>query len=202
MSHFAQRFALFKDLSFCCFMISIISAAFGMGLSYVTTSWLVVQNAPATQSATVFPVAILMICFWLPGAVFGPFMGVFVDRYSRKKAILIANGGRALLWIGFGLYFFHSISNQWLYILGALSGILLSLYMPAAMAYIREIVAEKHLLHANANIDMAYEIGNVVGMGSTGLWLIWFPPESSILINGICFLIATFVEDSLLINTD
>ncbi len=172
-------------------MISIITASFGTGLSYVAMSWLVVQNAPLDQSNTVLPVAILMICFWLPGTIFGPLMGVFVDRHSRKKAILVANGGRALLWTVAGIIFYNGISNNWLYVLSIFSGILLSLFMPAAMAYIREIVAEKHLLHANANIDMAYEIGNVVGMGSTGLWLIWFPPESSILANGLCFLVST-----------
>lgn len=47
------------------------------------------------------------------------------------------------------------------------------------------------LLYANSTIDIAYEIGNVAGMGLTGAFIAWLSAPTTILMTGIIFIFST-----------
>lgn len=186
MSHFKQRIALFKNRSFSCYVLSCSLAMFGNGLTYVAMTWALLKSQHQVEA-----VAILMACFWLPSIVLGPLAGVIVDKYNRKTILLACNFGRALLLIAFFLIFNHNAPPAYaIYSLSALTGAVLSLYIPAAMTLVREIVDKKVLLYANATVDMAYELGAVAGMGASGLIIHLSSVQHTFLINAICYLAA------------
>lgn len=186
MQYFKKRLLIFKNLQFNLFLLSSISATFGAGMSYIAMSWMVLDGKHDLGR-----VATLMFCFWIPGVIFGPLFGVLVDRYSRKWMMIFSNSSRALILIAFGIFleFGHPASD--LYYLALILGLLFSLYWPATFAFIREIVPKKDLLYANATLDTAYEIGNIVGMGSAGFFIALFSEQATLIINGILFLIAS-----------
>ena len=86
----------------------------------------------------------------------------------------------ALLIFGGVLYYTHSLNG--LYVLGAVLGLLFSIYLPAAGRLVREMVPDEMLLYANATIDMMYEVGNIAGMGSAGILIAYFKAPSAIII--------------------
>lgn len=159
---------------------------FGGGLAYVAMTW---QLLESNESVTA--VAILMACFWLPNTLIGPLCGVVVDSYNRKVLLIIANASRAILLLIFWLVSQQTFSVGLIYGLALLIGCVIALYMPAALALIREIVDEKELLYANASIDMAYEMGAVAGMGFAGLIIAMTSLQMCFLINSACFAVAT-----------
>lgn len=186
MSHFKKRIELLKNLPFLAYLVSCLFASFGNGLGYISMSWLVVSHHNSVAALT-----LLMICFWGPNILLGPFMGVLADRLSRKTIIVISCLLRAIIFIGFGDYLLHYPSLGAVYCMMALIGICFSAFFSTVFAFTRELVPPGKLIYANATIDMAYEIGNVVGMGSAGIIIGMSSIETAILINGLAFLFVT-----------
>lgn len=186
MSHIRQRAGLFLIQPFRWFIISNLFATFGNGLAYIAMTWLVLE-ADNSLSA----IAILMICFWLPTVVLGPWAGVIADKYPRKLISIISTSARAFILILYPIIFSQHLSALAIYCLAALMGTLVGIYMPASMALIREIVREKDLLYANTTLDIVYELGHMLGMASAGFIISYFSSETAITLNGVFFIIAT-----------
>lgn len=186
MNYLQQRLELFSNKSFLWYVVSCATAMFGNGLTYVAMTW-VLTNQPHQ----VTHIALLMIFFWLPGILIGPLAGVFIDRYSRKHILAFCNMSRVIMLFVFWLLLHEQPSPLALYVLACCSGIILSIYIPTALTLVREIVMPDKLLYANATVDMAYEIGAVVGMGFAGLIISLTSVKTTFLINALCFLSAT-----------
>lgn len=182
-----SRLQLLSQSSFRRYFVSCLLASFGSGLSYVTLSWLILQ-----VDNSVSAVSILMLCFWMPTVLLGPFLGVIVDRYSRKYLMMGGNAIRGTVLIFFSIYLNHHCHAHVIYFLMILLGVGFSVYLPAAVSLIREIVIANDLLYANSFIDIAYEIGNVAGMGLAGFFLAWLSSAGTILVTGIVFILSTF----------
>lgn len=186
MSHYKKRIALLKQRSFLAYALGLFFSALGNGLGYIALSWLVVS-----QHSSASAIAILMASFWAPNIVFGPLMGVLADRYSRKWIITLSNFARGAIFIGFSIYLIHYFSVTMIYSMMFFTGIAFSAFSATAFAFIRELVPEEDLVYANSTIDIAYEIGNVVGMSLAGLIIAVTSSEFAVFINGITFMIAT-----------
>ncbi len=186
MSHFSKRLELLARPSFFWYVTSCLLSTFASGISYVTMSWLILQ-----ADNSVSAISLLMLCFWLPTIVLGPFFGVVADRYSRKWLIILGNALRGLVLVGFGGYFHYHISAPLMYLLMLMLGMSFSVYFPAGIALIREIVPAKDLLYANSTVDIAFETGNVVGMGMAGFIIALSSSAVTIFVSGFIFLIST-----------
>jgi len=185
MSHIEQRLALFKHRGFCFYLASALLATFGNGLTYVAITWLVMGN-----EHQVLHITIMMACFWLPSIVIGPLAGVIVDRYSRKTLMILTNLVRFVILLFFSLSH-RFIDTNSIYMLATILGLMLALFIPLSVTFIREIVPEHLRLHANATLDIAYEMGNLCGMGIGGILLHISSANSLFFINAMCFLVAT-----------
>lgn len=189
MTHWQNRLALLRIPAFRWYLLSCIFATIGAGLSYIAMIWLVLQDRNSVGA-----VAMVMICFWTPGVFLGPFIGVLVDRFPYRSLLLAAsNGIRALALLIFGYYLLHHNTLHGIYVLILVLGTFFSVYIPAAFRLTREIVPDDKLLHANATIDMVYEVGNLVGMGFAGICIALFTAPGAIIINGVTFLVSTLM---------
>jgi DHA3 family macrolide efflux protein-like MFS transporter len=101
----------------------------------------------------------------------------------------------------FSFYFFKR-SILMIYVLASLLGIFLSLYMPASVAIRKEIVKPDLLLFANSSIDVAYEIGGVIGMGLSGILLTYYSFSTVLIINSICFFLAILSLFKMKVNSN
>lgn len=187
MFHLKQRWQLFAAQPFRWYFLSCILATLGSGLIYINLTWLALK-----RDNSIAVVALLMISFWVPIVVLGPVAGVIVDRFSRKWTIVIGDFLRAFVILAFYLLWQTGLSMRlWeLYLMIFIQGVGLAFVLPATMAYVREIVAEKQLLFANATVDIGYEMGNIVGMGLAGFLIAWTSIYFALLLNAVCFLLA------------
>ena len=186
MSHIRRRARLFLVQPFRWFIISGLFANFGNGLAYIAMTWLVLQADNSISS-----IAILMICFWLPTVILSPFAGIIADKYPRKRIAALSTAIRALVLILLPAVFAAHLSVSVIFCLAVIMGSFSSLYLPASMSLMREIVPEKDLLYANTTLDIVYETGQMVGMGSAGFIISCFSSEMAIMLNGVLFIIAT-----------
>jgi DHA3 family macrolide efflux protein-like MFS transporter len=186
MSHFKNRIRIFRYPAFRWYLASCILATVGGGLSYIAMTWMALSDENSVGS-----IAILMLCFWLPGVIFGPFMGVIVDRFPMRNHLLAAsNWIRAVALLIFGILFYYHNSLAGLYIMGLVLGTFFSIFIPAAFRLTREIVPENELLYANATVDTVFEVGNIIGMGLAGVLIALVEAPGTLIINAVMFLIA------------
>lgn len=187
---FNQRWAQIKNPNFALYLVSLFLGSLGGGLSYIVLAWSV-----SGFHQGIVPVLILILCFWLPSVLLSPFVGVVVDFVSQRSRILsLVLGIRALLYLGFFAFSWWagplSHFNVWCYGISIISGICVAFYSPTISRYTREIVPAEGLMYANTSIDMAYEFGNVIGMGVAGILIALFGVDTAFGIIGVLFAIA------------
>jgi DHA3 family macrolide efflux protein-like MFS transporter len=188
VSYLKKRVELFSHPGFGHYVAGCSLAMFGNGLTYIVMTWVLMNYQSSVSS-----VALLMGCFWLPNIALGPLFGVIADRINRKMLLLIANGLRALILSLFALFAVVKLNAVMIYALAFITGSILSLYIPAAMSFVREIVPKEKLLYANATVDVAYEVGAVAGMGVAGFVLAMTSVQMCFLINAGCYAFATLL---------
>src|SRR3990167_4814016 len=167
------------------FTLSCLLTMFGNGLTYIIMVWMLMRIDTSVTS-----IAILMTCYWLPNVMLSPLFGVLADRYSGKNLLRGVNGLRALVVLAFAWYSQTHLTVQSIYILATINGILQTIYLATVMTFVRELVDEADLIYANSLVDIAYEIGYVLGTGCAGLIMSVLSIPICFAIDGACYLIA------------
>lgn len=188
MSHFKKRIDLLKKPVFRRYILSCFSSTTGTGLVYIAMSWMILRSHDS-----VLGIVVLMVCFWLPRIIIGPLAGVVSDRWPRKWLLSIVALIRAVIMIVFGIYLNKHFSTNGIYLLAVLQGSCFAFIWPSMTRFVRELVDEEDLLYANATIDIAYEIGNMIGMGAAGFLIAFFSGPYTFIINGIFFVLTAIL---------
>lgn len=186
MSSIFKNWQILKLPSFRWFAINCIFSTISNGLMYISMTWELLN----TEQSSLGAVAFLMICFWAPTVIMGPYCGVITDRYSRKLLLIISCGARAALLLVIAGFIPH-LSPEVIYTTAILLSVFGNLYGPAAFTFIREIVSTPKLVHANAVTSMAYEFGNVAGMGSAGFIIALHSTRLTVALCGLLLLFST-----------
>lgn len=158
-----RRVFVNKNL-FCLWGGQVISEAGDM-VFRIGALWLVLE-ATGSEIKT----GLVATATYLPVLLFGPLAGVAVDRWDRRRLMLIADAGRAVLvcivplmiWTGtvtaprvaavaFGLTCFSIF------------------FVPARDAYLPALVPAQHLAHANGLIQTSWQLAMLVGPGLAAL---------------------------------
>ncbi len=115
----------------------------------------------------------MLVCSSLPVLLLGSVSGVFVDRWDRRRTMVIANFLQAVLILVLLLV----PSNDWLwlvYVVAFLESSISTFSSPAESALLPRLVGEEHLLDANSlnslNDNLARLIGPPIGGALVGLW--------------------------------
>jgi len=102
--------------------------------------WLTKTTGSATVLATATLVAII------PQVLIGPFAGPLIDRFSRRKVMIIADGGIALASAALAYLFFAGIAQVWhIYLIMVIRAIGGGFHWPAMTASTTLMVPDKHL---------------------------------------------------------
>jgi MFS family permease len=113
-------------------------------------------------------VATMAIALALPQLLFGLLAGVFVDRWDRKRIMLISDIARGALVLGFVLV--QRPEDVWVfYVLGFLQAAIGTFFDPAKSSLIPTIVAREGLLTANALSQTTRVLTSVVGAALAGV---------------------------------
>jgi MFS family permease len=124
-----------------------------------------------------------------PRLLFGSIAGVFVDRWDRRRTMIIANvlSAAALLL----LLPVRSIGDLWLVYLAAFLQASISLFFqPAESALVPILVGEEHLIHANALTALNWELTRLIAPPLGGLVMALFGLGSVIAIDSASFLLS------------
>ena len=144
----------------------------GSGLtSFALGVWVFQKTGEITQYA------LISMFFVLPGVLLGPLAGTLVDRWDRRRAMLISDLGAGLSTLSIAVvYMLGGLQVWYIYLAVFMSGAFSSLRMPSLMAAMTQMIPRKNLGRASGMMEIVqigqYLIAPAVAgglMGSIGL---------------------------------
>lgn len=153
----------------------------------ISTFLLINQIYEITNSS--ISVAILWLAYSLPAVLFGPFSGFFVDLWSKKKIMMLANFLQAII---IGSIFF--ITEKYYLLYAGVFGYSLinQFYVPAQLASIPHLVKKSNLPMANSLFLLTAQLSLLVGFGGGSILIKLLPRDTIIILGSAFLLLATF----------
>jgi len=171
------------------FYVLVITQTLSLIGSRLTSVGMGIWLFQTTGNAT----PLLMTAFFneLPGMLAGSIAGIFVDRWDRRKVLILADTGQAF---GSILLLASLLSGQFqvwhLYLVSLMQGSFSIFQQPAEDASITMLVNENHRDRANAIRQMAFPLAGVVATALAGILYVWVGIQGLIVIDLATFLLA------------
>jgi MFS family permease len=127
----------------------------------------------------------------LPPILFGPFIGVIVDRLPKKLLLIGSDLIRAVV-LGFipCLISVESFSIERLYVLVFVHAVASAVFGPALTASIPFLVARHEFTAANALLQTTTSIGIIIGPALSGVGIATMSPQEVLCINSVSYLVS------------
>ena len=126
-------------------------------------TFLALQFLVFSLTGSPLAMGILAACEMVPMLIFGAYAGVLVDRYDRKRIMIISNIIQAI-WL-FCIPLTTLLPNRilWIYILAFLMGTVNRFFFPSRNASIPKLVPKEDLLAANSLSAATYQLSVLTG---------------------------------------
>lgn len=138
---------------------------------------------------------ILQATSMLPRLIIGPFAGVLVDKWDRKKIIVIADFIRGVLSTFVGVAAINGFLEIWMvFVVGIITSICAAFFNPAITSVKPDIVDKSKLVKANSITSMAQAGASTLGSVVSGVIYVAIGASYMFLFNGIAYLFSAFTE--------
>lgn len=162
--------------------LSLLSSSI---VNFAIILWLSIE----TGSAQVL--ALAAIAALLPQALIGPFTGVYIDRWNRKRTMIISDGFIALSTLLIAALFYFKIKGiQYIYILLAIRSIGAAFHMPAMQASIPLLAPSSKLTRIAGINEVVQSLCSIAGPALAALCVNFLRIEQIMLIDAAGALLA------------
>jgi MFS family permease len=158
-----QSSSVLQNREFRLLWLAQIISSFGDSLTGLTL--LILVNALTGSTAAIATLTILLA---IPTVTLGLMAGVYVDRFDRKRIMLVSDAARAVLVVG--LIFVSSKDNLWLiYALSFLQATVGTFFNPARTALTQELIPSEQLLEAGSISQTSMVLSSLAGSAVAGV---------------------------------
>ena len=124
----------------------------------------------------------------IPNLLFGMVAGVFSDRWDRRRMMLFADIGRAILTALIPLSVVVGAPTLWVvFLVAAPMSILRSLFLAAYTASLPNLVGRAQLGRANSILEAIYSFGFILGPGLAGILVATIGAAETIAIDALSY---------------
>jgi predicted MFS family arabinose efflux permease len=181
-----NNFAILKDPEYAKYASASVLTAIGSGMSFIAMSWFLFK---LTGSA--LAIGWILVIFTLPGILFSPWIGAFVDRWNAKVICVGADVARGAIFLLVSVaMYYERLTLELVYLSTFLVAICDNFFQPAVAALIRDTAPRDQLLQANVLSNMSMQIGGLGGASAGGLLVVDFGPAVVVFVNGVSFLVS------------
>jgi MFS transporter, DHA3 family, macrolide efflux protein len=161
----ATRWSLLKIRDFRWLWTAQAISQIGEGLNKVALLYLVYHLTQSTLKMTV-----IGVLETLPPLIVGPLLGVYVDRFPKRRIMMAVDGSRAGLALIIPLlYAADALNLIALYVVVFIMALVGTVFGPALSATVPLIVERSQFTAANALVGMTAMMGMLVGPAMSGL---------------------------------
>lgn len=174
---------------FSTFLITWLGQVVSLLGSGLTSFALGVWVFERTGSPTLF--AFIGLFAVLPKVIFSPIAGILVDRWDRRKVMILSDAGAGLSTLFIALMLFSDRLELWhIYLSAALSSSFGAFQWPAYSATVTQLVPERHLGRANGMNQFGRALAEIFSPLLAGILVLSIQLEGVILIDVVTFLFA------------
>ncbi len=156
----------------------------GTWLQIIAQGWLVLK---LTNSA--YLIGLIAALSTLPSLLFTLFGGVIVDRFPKRKILLITQSCAMVLALILGILTILKVITIWqIGLLAFLLGLVAAVDAPARQAFVPEVVTKDQLPSAIALNSGAFNSARVIGPGIAGILIAIVGTGGAFIINGISYI--------------
>jgi MFS transporter, DHA3 family, macrolide efflux protein len=181
-----QGWQLLKTRNFSLLWWGQLISQVGDSLNKVALLWFVYSLTGSAMKMTM--VGLLQT---VPPLLFGPLMGVYLDRFPRKPVLIAVDLLRTVMVVLIPvLYAFDALTLDRLYVLVFLNAIVSTIFGPALASTVPLIVPAAQLTSANALLQSTSNIGLLVGPALSGLGIALIGAQNVLYVDAATFLIS------------
>lgn len=163
-----------------------LTSQVGEGLNKVALLWFVY-----TLTGSALKMTIVGLIQTIPPLLFGPMIGVFLDRLPKKTVMIWVDLIRTVLtFIIPLLYALDYLSLEGLYVLIFFTSIVSTIFGPALVSSVPVLVRQSELVTANALIQGTNNIGLLLGPAISGVLIALMGAQNVLYVNSATFLIS------------
>ncbi|HEV7508305.1 MAG TPA: MFS transporter [Thermoanaerobaculia bacterium] len=157
--------------------------------SYLTGFALGVWIYQQTGSATLF--ALISLATTVPAILLSPFAGALVDRWDRRWAMIVSDGGAAAATLALALLIWRGRLEMWhIYVLMTVISSFSALSWPAFTAAITMLVPKRHLGRASGMTQMGDAGAQILSPLIAGALVVSIGRQGVVLIDFVSYLFA------------
>jgi MFS family permease len=161
--------------------LGMFGSFMGFNMLMITRGWLVLRLADDSPLA----LALVIMSFAAPMTVVSLIGGALADRISRKRMVLLSEGGNALMALLLATLDLTNVVDFWhVLVIGLVSGSMMASNMPSRQAMISEIVPEGKLMNAIALNSSSMNLTRIAGPALAGMLIVFMDTA------GVFFLIS------------
>jgi MFS transporter, DHA3 family, macrolide efflux protein len=163
-----------------------VTSQIGEGLNKVALLWFVYE---LTGSAMM--IATVGLLQTVPPLLFGPLIGVYLDRLRKKPVMIWVDLIRTFLtFLIPALYGFGVLSLEGLFVLIFLTSMVSTVFGPALVSAVPFLVRRSELVSANALIQGTNNIGLLLGPAVSGVLIALIGAQHVLYVNAATFLVS------------
>lgn len=166
------------------FFVGQAISLIGTWMQNAGQSWLVLQ---ITDNALLL--GILNAAQFIPMLCFSLFAGVVVDRFPKRKIIIITQIVMMLCALALAFFIWTGyVEYIYILIIALILGIAQSLDMPARQSFMVELVGKEDLMNAIALNSSIFNGARVIGPALAGMVMAFLGAGTAFFINGVTFI--------------
>ena len=168
------------------------------GLISVLGDWILFVALPYfiyQQTGSVLATSIMFVAEIVPAILFGSVAGVLVDRWDRRRTLVVVNLIQALATLPLLTLALLSV-DEWLwlaYVVTFLQKSLSRFSTPAENALLPDLVDETHRISANALNALNDNVARLIGPPIGGSLIVFCGLESVVIVDSLTFLVAAIL---------
>ena len=156
----------------------------GIWMQQTAQSWVVWE---LSHSGTALGIAAMLA--FLPTFFLGPWMGVFADRWDRRKVLVATQTSAMILAFVFAILVQTRVIALWhVFVLATLLGIVSALDFPSTQAFIGDIAGMSRVREAIILNTSIFQVSRMIGPALAGWGIGYLGVASAFWINGVTFL--------------
>jgi len=183
-----STFSSLKVRNYRLYFIGLGISACGTWMQRIAQSWLVLQM---TGSGTA--VGLVVAFQYLPVLILGPFGGVIVDRFPKRKVLYLTQLISGFLALILGIAVVTNTAELWMvYALASMLGVIEAIDSPTRQTFIHEMVGSDRIKNAVTLNSIEVNVAKVIGPAIAGIVISSIGIGSCFLINAGSFLFVLF----------
>lgn len=157
--------------------------AFAQGMQFLVLGLLVLDVTGSSAQ-----LGLVLFLYGIPNVSFMLIGGLIADRVNRRLLLIVTQGAVGALILILAFLTISEVIAVWhIYAAAAVLGVVQALNMPARLAMVADLVADRSLLDAVVLINAAIHAGRIGGPAIVGLLIEGWGLGSGLLFNASCY---------------